>query len=439
MIDSDELLAIGAALVQTVRKYIKYSENIELLYSNYKASKFYKKRREEVIQIDNIPGLTYTPQGYGKVGLELGVGWCDELSLACLYIAQGSKKIRIGTFYLSLISTFKHTFVLAHTSLKLFNSTSPDWVYYKDNVHGLSIDPELSNAVIIDPWTYKATKLSNYLEHLEHAELFQVRDFFEGTIRYGGVRITISPESEVTNISEDYVNTFEFFYKEQQQKLLERSDSFARGRKFSSVENSLILDVNKENENEIVTIQRMYRGYATRKHLQQQLISLIDFFTRLKSKSSYWYSWCLHSDRKGKAINSVILYLERCIDDYRYPGEDKLVKIFIRVMTILPIVRSSNIAPTNLSKENITMTSTAKGLFSLGVVPETKYDFEKYTSDVDLKLDWVRDIRRHRAMDRVRYTALLDKLEGWNAQFRLEKLYTNKDGYYNLVSKAIDS
>ncbi|KEI35451.1 hypothetical protein FRA_34c06660 [Francisella sp. W12-1067] len=42
-------------------------------------------------------------------------------------------------------------------------------------------------------------------------------------------------------------------------------------------------------------------------------------------------------------------------------------------------------------------------------------------------------------MDRVRYTALLDKLEGWNAQFRLEKLYTNKDGYYNLVSKAIDS
>ncbi|QIV95685.1 hypothetical protein EDC55_10834 [Allofrancisella inopinata] len=238
MVDSNELLAIGTALVKTVRKYIKYSENIDSLYSGYKKNGFYISRLYKFRELRSLSPST--PEEEGRVSLELGVGYCGELSFACLYIAQGLKKIKVNTFYLSFMNTAEHAFILAHTSLKLFNSTSsPEWVYYKDNFHELSIDPELSNAVIIDPWIYKATKLSNYLEHLEHAELFQVGDFYDSVIMYGSVHVTISPKSKITNINEDYINTFEFFYKEQKQKLDNKRESFARGRRFRSVRESL--------------------------------------------------------------------------------------------------------------------------------------------------------------------------------------------------------
>ena len=112
--DADELLAIGAALVQTVRSQIKYSENIPALYLGYKNSYLYKNSMG-LLSRNNYCG--YNPNELGKSSIDQGVGCCDELSLACMYIAKGLKEIKIDKFYLSLVNVGnKHVFILAHCS-----------------------------------------------------------------------------------------------------------------------------------------------------------------------------------------------------------------------------------------------------------------------------------------------------------------------------------
>ncbi|MEY8768803.1 hypothetical protein [Francisella philomiragia] len=90
MIDSDELLAIGAALVQTVRSQIKYSENIDSLYVAYEGTYFHKYRDKKLINVFSHC-TDYSPEGAGKLALREGRGMCYELTLACLYVAKGIK------------------------------------------------------------------------------------------------------------------------------------------------------------------------------------------------------------------------------------------------------------------------------------------------------------------------------------------------------------
>ncbi|QIV94342.1 hypothetical protein [Allofrancisella frigidaquae] len=409
MIDSDELLAIGAALVQTVRSKIKYSENIDNLYRGYKKSDFYKHRSKKLEQIYTLH-LPYTPQGK-QVYLKNGVGLCDELSLAILHIAQGLEEIKIGTFYLSLMSIYKkHVFLIAHNSLSLANNAAREWTKYKKSLRELKQDDELKNAVIIDPWIYKATKLSNLREHLEHAVLYDVLDYYRGNVMYIGQHLEINPSSNIIKIDKQYIDTFQECYKIQKEKLVNKRDSFAQGRRFSSVRRSLEYNIQK----------------------YQQLISLRDFFIRLKKKSSGWYTKN-HSNRKGKAISSVINYLQTCIDNYYFPSQYDLECIFRGTLTVCAVVRGKNL-PNQLSKDNITMTKTAKGIFSFDVVPNNKLAFE-----IDgLSLDWVREARKI-GSDRSKYMVFLNKLEGWNPDFNVSKLYTNKENYYKLVEEAIAS
>ncbi|MBK2027922.1 hypothetical protein IB643_07130 [Allofrancisella guangzhouensis] len=423
MLNSDELLAIGAALVQTVRTIIRYSDNMDesgQLFDGLKQSHVYEELTSKYPIWRSNP---YTPDGVGKKSLELGAGFCDSLSLACLYIAKGLEEIRIGTFYLSIMSTPTHVFVLAHTSLDLFKSSSGSskmWRYYKKDFEALSNSVGFENAVIIDPWIYKATKLENYLEHLEHARLYQVQDFYDSDIRYldSVVHLKISPTTTVSQIHKKYIDIFTESYKSQKQKLDNKRDTFARGRRFSSVRESLVRNIE--------------RGIQ-----QAQITSLTDFFIRLANQSSSWYSGYKHSDRKGKCIRSVITYLDTLINDINYPGDAKLIEIFQRVLTILPIVRKSNNIPNNLSLENIAMTKTAKGLFDSVVTPDRPLAFEAIDS---LNLDWIR--RAHRGSDRVKYKVLFREIIKWNASKNvdalfLQKFYTNKDGYYELVNLAI--
>ncbi|AJC48948.1 hypothetical protein IB642_04045 [Allofrancisella guangzhouensis] len=151
----------------------------------------------------------------------------------------------------------------------------------------------------------------------------------------------------------------------------------------------------------------------------------------MKNKSSGWYTGWNHSDRKGQAINSVVNYLQTCIDNYKFPSQCDLECIFRSTLIICAVVRGKDL-PNPLSKDNIKMTKTAKGIFSFDVVPNNKLAFEAG----ELSLDWVREARRNYG-DRDRYKIFLGKLEGWNPGFNVSKLYTNKDNYYKLVEEAI--
>ncbi|AXA34456.1 hypothetical protein [Francisella adeliensis] len=431
MISSDKLLAIGAALVDTVRSQIKYSFNMDeegQLFDGLNRTSIYKNMIKKVFALNN-QNLAYTPEEIGKVFLQNKTGVCDNLSLACLYIAKGLEKIKTDTFYLSLMGTPKHVFVLAHCSHDLFHLRSRSWKKYTNSFKDLASKNDLSNAVIIDPWIYKASKLENYNNHLHHAELYSVNDFYNGKIEYINQHIIISSSSPISTIDDKYIEIFNECYEIQKQKLANRRDSFARGRRFSSVRRSLEFNIQP----------------------QQKLTSLRNFFINLTANDHFynvqWYKSSSafykakkfkHSDRKGKCINSVINYLNNCIDNYDYPKDAKLLEIFKCILRILPIVRSSNRVPMHLSLDNISMTTSAKIIFNTRVTPDKRQEFEKIEG---LELDWVREAR-YKLNERGRYKSLLEKIDKFTPSDDrgiLPNFYEGKDGYYKLVHDAIDN
>ena len=422
MIDSDKLLVIGAALVQTVRSEIKYSTNMVSkgqLFDGLKQSYFFKELSLKVIYTSPFAGVSYSINDLGKKSLDLGVGYCDGLSLACLYITKGLKEIRIDKFYLSLMETHRHTFVLAHCSQNLL-----DYRYTTkcaNSFDDLAKHKGLSNAIIIDPWIYKATKLKNYTQHLDHSELYNVKKFYKGPISSkGGIHIEISPSSQVSEIDNEYINKFNRFYETQKLRLGNEGGFFDRGRRLSSVRNSLEYNIQQQPQ-------------------QKQLTSLRLFFTRLNSQLSNWYSNCCHSNRKGECISAAITYLNICINDYTYPGDAKLIELFQSILRILPIVRSSNTPPENLSINNIRMTSSARRIFNLAITPERIYAFEQING---LSLKWIRDARIFQYNDREKYNYLVEQINDFTPPYNINKIlknfYTNKNNYYNLVDNAIN-
>mgnify|MGYP000238769287 FL=1 len=98
MIDSDELLAIGAALVDAVRSQIKYSENLDELYRGYQNSELYESRESMLFNLwyqTNRARTPHNPEEYGRLFLDKKVGNCHELSLSLIYIAKGLEVIKI--------------------------------------------------------------------------------------------------------------------------------------------------------------------------------------------------------------------------------------------------------------------------------------------------------------------------------------------------------
>lgn len=449
MIDSDELLAIGAALVETVRSQIKYSTNMNRegqlfdgLTNSKKYNDLYHKFRSQKRKGSYIERA--------KKAIDLGSGFCGELARAVLYIADMidinlSSKVYTTVLFIEP----DHSLVLLHTSERI--NLHPDNSILCKELNDLQQNPDLKDSVLVDPWIYCAKKSVNINELLVQAESFNVLNYYENDkfkveINRKGDKSFISSlknDNSHTNKYQNILDIFYMFYEEQKQKLASRRDSFARGRRFSSVRNDLILDVYRPYglyENQIVKIQSNYRGYLTRRNIkqqqQQQLISLKDFFTRLNNQSSYWYSHFGHSNTKGTRINETVTYLTGCINNTNYPGEAKLINLFQCILRILPIVRSSNTAPRNLSVNSIDMTKSAKGIFNLAITPQEKYAFENING---LNLDWIRAARN--LNDIRKYEILLEKITEFTAPNDLGEIlrnfYENKNGYYQLVRDAI--
>ena len=415
MVDSDELLAIGAALVDTVRSQIKYSDNMDKrgqLFDGLKDSYIYKDlyhkfdyqvRRDSYIE-------------RAKKAIDLGAGFCGELARVVLYIADMidinlSSKVYTTVLFIEP----DHALVLLHTSERI--NLHPDNSILCKELNDLQKNIDLKDSVLVDPWIYCATKSVNINELLIQAKSFNVLNYYKNNrykvkINFRGDKSFISSlknDNTHTNRYQNILDIFYMFYEEQKQKLASRRDSFAKGRRFSSVRRSLEYNIQQ----------------------QQQLNGLRTFFTRLNNQSSSWYGeW--GSNNKGTRINEAINYL----NNYDYPGEAKLVNLFQCILRILPIVRSSNTVPRNLSINSIDMTKSAKGIFNLAVTPQEKYAFE----DIDgMNLDWIRDARN--LNNRRKYEIFLEKITEFTAPNDLGEIlrnfYENKDGYYQLVRDAI--
>ena len=467
MIDSNDLLAIGAALVQTVRSEIEYSTNMVSkgqLFHGLQQGHIFKKlensknnslpfltdpdflRRNRILpwlanSISFLTDRSYSINDKIKKSLDLGIGNCEGLSIACLLIAKGLEKIRIGKFYLSLMTTknptvyaavedpTRLTFVLAHCSEKILGKRGKRSgkfrpIEYADSFEHLATFDDLNNAVIIDPWIYKATRLKNYTQHLKHSKLYNVEDFYTGPIGLSrnfnlegtGMHTQIKPLSPIKIIEDKYIKKFNLLYRSYiMEKLRLEGDFVARGRSFSKVRRSL-----KQKQQQ----------------KQQQLTDLRDFFTRLNSQSLNWYS-ILGSNRKGECISAAIYYLNTCINNDTYPENFKLKELFQSILRILPIVRSSNTAPENLSLNKIDMTKSAKRIFNPAIT-HRRYAFEEING---LNLNWIRDASN--LNDRDKYKTLVKEISSFTPPYDwvvlVKNFYTDKVGYYDLVYNAIKS
>ncbi|AJC48947.1 hypothetical protein IB642_04040 [Allofrancisella guangzhouensis] len=269
MIDSDELLIIGAALVQTVRHYIPYSMNMcerGQLFYEYTNTALYVKLRKDITDSRTV---TQKPIGYIKkaqAALSLGTANCGRLVDAAMYICNLIETAYHEQIYATEIMVGQknnnHVVVILHQSEKLFKFRNGH-KFTSNNLRNFYIEDKdsLRNAVVVDPWIYRAVKLSESDKLLESAKNHNVEDFYIGIISITN-KTRVSVLSQDTNHTVEYsylIDKFWDFYNEQKQKLDDSRESFARGRRFSSIKRSL--------ERDIQQFQKK----------QEQLISLRDF------------------------------------------------------------------------------------------------------------------------------------------------------------------
>ncbi|ODN42578.1 hypothetical protein [Piscirickettsia litoralis] len=178
----EELLAIGAALTKTVRKYIKYSENLFSLYRGHTNSSLYRSRRDMFQQT-----MKYRPYtiDHAYQGFKIGIGYCDGLCVAAAVLASRldlnlTEKCYISIFAVSEGLTENHAFCIIHQDPLLH--TYKDNYLVSDDIHKLGLKARLKNGVICDPWIYKSSYLSDIDSHLGHAKLYNVTGYYEGEI-----------------------------------------------------------------------------------------------------------------------------------------------------------------------------------------------------------------------------------------------------------------
>ncbi|RNC77124.1 hypothetical protein DA717_12030 [Piscirickettsiaceae bacterium NZ-RLO2] len=398
--NADQLLAIGAALVTAVRRNIKYSENIPYLYSNEQSEPFKKERSDKLYSIRDKLRAERNPitgrmkgavaSAYAKEALNKRVGFCNELSEVTAFLGSMLNKID-EPVYISVVATPHHAFCLIHQSQELHQQEKAG-ICIADNFKELCEKKELENAIIVDPWIYKASKLSNYQVHLDYAFKFgshNITQNFRGKISTRGYSEEFSANNPVTVVEKRLLRDFKVAHQEEVQKLSTQPQTFAQGRRFSIVQADLSHD-----------IQRW-----------KQLKDLKLFIERIHSKSKAWYSHLGYNGRKDKSYLSLIECLDFSIQKYMEISDDDLQSIFNQALKLAPITRGELLLEERHTTINLKTTKTAEGLLSVDVVPRELYAFESIPG---MSLGAIRAIQDQPLPDSEKYTHLIQwiKKEG---------------------------
>ncbi|QIV94877.1 hypothetical protein [Allofrancisella frigidaquae] len=358
MIDSNELLAIGAALVETVKFYIPYAVNMDnkgQLFYEYKNTDFYKKLHNDMVDSRKDPTKLNGYIEKAQAALSMGTANCGRLIATAMYISNLIKTNYHEAIYVTKIMIEQkdnnHAIIILHQSYSFFNLKEGS-LPSLSNLESLyaKYENDLRNAIVVDPWIHTAVKLSEVNKLLESAKDYKVEDFYAGVININQ-KTKVSTLSQDVNYIEKYsylVNKFEEFYQKQKEKLENGRSSFAQGRRFSSVKNSLILDVNREHENKIITIQRMYRGYATRKSLDQSQFYANHKFLNDRGQGSFLYE---EEKKSGSSRSSYSSRLSNQSVKHRLAKDWKLKVAKMCKLKILEILKTySKFNPNNASK-----------------------------------------------------------------------------------------
>ncbi|RNC76754.1 hypothetical protein DA717_14150 [Piscirickettsiaceae bacterium NZ-RLO2] len=144
------------------------------------------------------------------------MGYCSEVSEVATYLGSMLDQLE-EPVYLSAIGATGHEFCLIHQSYELHQQTKRD-IFIADDFKSLSEKKELVNAIIADPWIYKASKLSDYQEHIKSAHDFVgplVYRSFYGKIRTKGYSEELGTARPNTLLEKKLLRDFNLAYQEE--------------------------------------------------------------------------------------------------------------------------------------------------------------------------------------------------------------------------------
>ncbi|AJC49217.1 hypothetical protein SD28_06010 [Allofrancisella guangzhouensis] len=293
MIDGDKFLTFGAALVKAIKSYIKYSDNLPKMVPLFKPESAFSKNYKSNIEKACIN--PYASRERIVFGLNNGIGRCGDLTVAAIHIARITPEIMFEErFFISYcVIENLHVFALIHQNESVFNAS---YKKYKNFQEILDID-YMQNAVIIDLWINKATKLQNYNDHLEHAYLYDAVKYYNNKIliikELSLDSKKITRYKDVTEIENSCRRRFITFYNDELQKLYARRSSFAQGLRCSNVEESLKYDIDQYNKplkssgQNGFNITKKKSLFEERKSVDNSRGSLFERYSCLKEKPIY--------------------------------------------------------------------------------------------------------------------------------------------------------
>ena len=252
---------------------------------------------------------------------------------------------------------------------------------YKKIQSPLNLKELSANAVIVDPWIYKATKLSNfYEEHFTAAQEFGVESYYSDRhlVRTGCV-----PDDYSFKMSQNKGMLSDEKYKFDTAvfKLIELYNQIYGGNNYIKNNGRSLLDVRKSfDENESYYFN---------------LKSLLEFVQKLFSKSSNYYSGrsCFSprgEHKKDLCYKILINYLENKNESFLYDRKN-IKSIFGLSLKLSALIRGKSQPTSKGVGFKVAQTKTACALLDIDVIPDSKYAFEQLEG---MSLDKFRILRK---------------------------------------------
>ncbi|ODN42574.1 hypothetical protein [Piscirickettsia litoralis] len=170
MYDTNDLVHIALVISHLSRSYIPSSSNLKLIEEDTEKT----KDLEFLKSTNNV--RTNVIEQKPTDSIFVGYGTCGYLSFVMRYIAR---QININgiykpgyNIYLTNLGLNGHVYCLLHTSKNLYEQQCKLKGMEKlklGRFYHLATRADLKNAIIVDPWIYKVTPLTNWKNHIAHA------------------------------------------------------------------------------------------------------------------------------------------------------------------------------------------------------------------------------------------------------------------------------
>ncbi|MCF6808440.1 hypothetical protein L3V79_08580 [Thiotrichales bacterium 19S9-12] len=177
LVDPMSLQLISIAIVKTVREFVKYSDNLCII--NNSTSHELKDFRKSVYnKLEEIrhKGQSLSDNEIVTIVLNSQIGNCGECSRVAYRLAQLISIEKFGSgdsIYISILFfTADHAICLLHQSETLASATNRQVL--ASNLEELLSHAELTNAVIIDPWSYRSLLLKNFKQYTEEYKFCEI-------------------------------------------------------------------------------------------------------------------------------------------------------------------------------------------------------------------------------------------------------------------------